>query len=173
MKDTSSNSQQIILIGFMGCGKSTLGKKLANKMNVQFLDSDKEIEKSVGFSVSEIFEKHGEDYFRKLEHEFLLKLKKEEKFVLSTGGGMPCFNDNIKLLKEIGDTIYLKLSPNELTRRLLAAKTKRPLVEQKSPEELLTFVSNKLEERNHFYLQASFILNGKEQNVKHILDLLS
>lgn len=165
--------KNIILVGFMGCGKSTLGKKLAKKMNVPFLDSDHEIETASGLSISEIFEKHGETYFRNLEREFLMKLDPNDKFVLSTGGGMPCFNDNMNRLNELGVVLYLKLSPQELTKRLLVAKTKRPLIEGKTAEELMHFISERLEVRNEFYTKASFLLKGKEQNVKHILEILS
>lgn len=166
--------KSIILVGFMGCGKSTLGKKLAKKLNVPFLDSDHEIEASAGLSVSQIFEKHGETYFRNLEREFLMKLNPNDNFVLSTGGGMPCLNENMNRLNELGAVLYLKLSPQELTKRLLAAKkTKRPLIEGKTAEDLQLFIAERLEARNQFYLQAPFILKGKEQNVKHILEILS
>lgn len=129
--------QNIVLVGFMGCGKSTLGKKIAKKLNIPFIDSDQEIERLEGISVSEIFALKGEKYFRKLEHDFLLKLKESqsntaEKIVLSCGGGMPCFFDNMQLLNELGASFYVKLSAFELAKRLTLAKTKRPLIQGKS-----------------------------------------
>lgn len=170
--------QNVILVGFMGCGKSTLGKKLAKKLNIPFIDSDSEIERLEGNPVSEIFAKKGEKYFRKLENDFLLKLNESQNnipksFVLSCGGGMPCFYDNIEILNELGKSFYVKLSAFELTRRLMLAKTKRPLIEGKTEEELLLFIKNKLSERSVFYEQAKFILIGKEQNIGSILQKLA
>ncbi len=164
--------QNIILIGFMGCGKSTLGKKLAKKFNFEFLDSDKEIEKNENLTVSEIFEKYGERYFRDLEKNFLLSIQDKKNIVLSTGGGLPCFNENMNLLNTLGTTLYIKLHPIELTKRILDSKTVRPLAKDKSKEELYTFVYELLQKREVFYSKATYILSGKEQNVKFIEDLI-
>lgn len=170
--------QNVILVGFMGCGKSTLGKKLAKKLNIHFIDSDSEIERLEGIPVSEIFAKKGEEYFRQLEHDFLLQLKASQvhsnsSFVLSCGGGMPCFHDNMNLLQEIGTIFYIKLNAIELTKRLTLAKTIRPLVKGKSEDELLHFIQNKLAERSTFYEKANVVLSGKEQNPTSILQKLA
>jgi shikimate kinase len=164
--------QNIVLIGFMASGKSTLGKKLAKKLNFEFIDSDKEIEKLHGKSISEIFSEFGESAFREMENKFIHSLQEKKNFVLSTGGGLPCFFDNILLLNELGQTFYLKLSSKELTKRILNAKNERPLAKGKSREELFDFVNNLLSEREKFYFQATKTLIGREQNIKFIIENL-
>ena len=136
---------KIILIGFMGCGKSTLGKKLANRLNIPFIDSDNEIEKIHKKTVGEIFGEHGESGFREMEMEFINTLDSLDGFVLATGGGMPCFNDAMTQLNEIGETFYLERSAKELAHRLSHAKKKRPLIEGLSNDDLLEFIEDKLE----------------------------
>ena len=118
----------IILIGYMGSGKSTLGRKIARKLNYEFLDTDSAIEEKEGLTIAAIFEQFGEVHFRKLETNILLSLKGKEKIVIATGGGMPCFNGNMNLLNELGRTFYLKRSVNELVHRLVNAKRVRPLI---------------------------------------------
>ncbi len=165
--------KNIVLIGFMGCGKSTLGNKLARKLNYRFLDSDEEIERISGRTVSQLFDEFGEKHFRELENEYLKSLKSEKGIVLSTGGGMPCFNNNMDLIRELGTSFYLKLSPYELANRLQKAKSVRPLVAGKNEEELYFFVKEMLAQRSEYYLQADFVLNGKSQNINHILGLMA
>jgi shikimate kinase len=165
--------KNIVLIGFMGCGKSTLGKKLASKLNYHFIDSDSEIEQATGMSISQLFDTYGEDYFRDLESDFLETIKDKQQIVLSTGGGMPCFNKNIEKINVIGDSFYMKLSPYELAKRLFHAKKKRPLIQQFEDEEALYYyIKEKLNERKSFYEQAHFTLNGKQQNVQSLLEKL-
>jgi shikimate kinase len=156
----------------MASGKTTLGKKLAQKLNFEFIDSDHEIEKQTGKKISEIFSEQGENAFRELENQFVKSLIGKTNIVLSTGGGLPCFHDNISLINNLGQSFYLKLSPMELTKRILNAKTIRPLAQGKTPEELLLFVENLLSQREKFYAQAQHTLSGKEQNVKFILENL-
>lgn len=157
----------------MGCGKSTLGKKLARKAGYDFLDSDSEIEKATKLSVSEIFEQYGESYFRDLESDFLDTIKGKSRIVLSTGGGMPCYNDNMFKIKEFGASFYLKLSPFELTRRLREAKVQRPLLATfKTEDDLYYYIKDKLGERRAFYEMADYTLNGKQQHVNEILTSL-
>lgn len=163
--------KNIILIGFMGSGKSTLGKKLAKKLNCRFIDSDMEIEALERMPVAEIFETKGEDYFRQCEKELLHSIRSESQFVLSTGGGMPCFGDNMEKIKTLGTTFYLYLSPKELTKRIRNAKTVRPLAQNKSEEELLIYIEKLLASRGFFYSQADYTLKGKEQQVNCILEL--
>ncbi|HIP32509.1 MAG TPA: shikimate kinase [Crocinitomicaceae bacterium] len=163
---------RIILIGFMGCGKSTLGKKLANRLDVPFIDSDKEIEKSHHKTVGEIFGEYGESGFREMESDFVDSLKEKESFVLATGGGMPCFNYVIGRLNEIGETFYLERSAKELTHRLANAKTKRPLLDSLSEDDLLTFIEERLEERKEHYKKADVILSRDEQNVNEMIRLI-
>ena len=146
-------SQKIILIGYMGSGKSTLGEKLARELKVPFIDSDEVIEQIAKMDVSTIFKTQGEDVFRKMESMFLESLINIPAFVLSTGGGMPCFNNNMEVLNELGNTIYLKNSSEGLADRLMIAKSNRPLIEGKSETELIQFIEENLIKREPFILK--------------------
>lgn len=157
----------------MGCGKSTLGKNLAKKLNLEFIDSDLEIEKMENLSISDIFQKNGENYFRDLEKEYLYSILDKKNILLSTGGGLPCFNNNIDLLKKMGTTFYLKLNAIELTKRIINSKTKRPLTINKKEDEVYSFVKKTLNEREKVYQQADYVLTGKNQTVKYILEILT
>lgn len=162
----------IILIGFMASGKSTLGKKLANKLNIPFIDSDQKIEELTGKNIEAIFHEKGEEVFRQLEKEFIKSFPFPESCILSTGGGMPCFNDNIDLLKKKGIVFYLQRPAKEIVNRLLNAKEKRPLVEGKSEAQLLEYIESTLKEREEFYLQAHHVLEREEQTVDEIIELM-
>ena len=131
-------SKKIILIGFMGSGKTTFGKKLASKMNLPFIDSDMEISMNENKSINEIFEAYGENHFRDLESAFIKNLKDtNEGFILSTGGGLPCFGDNMEVLNQLGTTIYLEMNPKALLKRLENGLDERPLLKDLSENELL------------------------------------
>jgi len=164
--------ERVILVGFMGCGKTTLGKKLANKLSLPFIDSDSDIEKRYQQSIGELFTRYGESHFRETERQFIDPLFEESAFVLATGGGMPCFGDNMELLKQLGTTFYLERSPKELVNRLIQSKTKRPLLEGMSADELTNYVERKLAEREIYYHQADFTLGRDEQNVNAIQKIL-
>ena len=165
---------RIFLVGFMGSGKSTLGKKLANKLKLQFLDLDQLIEKQEYCTVTEIFKNKGEDYFRALETAVLKDLvQTNTDFVLSLGGGTPCFNNNMEFINSIGTSIYLKYNAGILTSRLLAAKQERPLIAGKNAEELKQFVDDLLTQRESFYLQSKFIVEGATISVNEILNKLN
>jgi shikimate kinase len=164
---------RIILIGFMGSGKTTLGKKLARKLELPFIDSDQAIEEQHQRSIGELFAEQGEAHFRTLEREFIEKLLSQSvSFVLSTGGGMPCFGNHMELLKQLGTTLYLKRSPKELANRLQNAKTVRPLIKDIDEDELPGFIEERLKEREGYYNQAELILDREEQDVKRLLPLL-
>ncbi len=150
----------IYLIGFMGCGKTTVGKKLASKLGKPFIDLDLQIEEEQGRSIRQIFEEFGEDYFRKLESETLKSISKLESFVLSVGGGTPCHSGNIDFMKKTGLTIYLEMTPAQLASRIRQNKSKRPLVKDLNDSELLEFVRIKLEERRLFYEKAHWVVDG-------------
>ena len=120
---------KIFLIGFMGCGKSTLGKKLALKLGYTFVDIDKEIERMVNMSISEYFQKHGEEAFRELESSALKTINLPENSIIATGGGAPCFFDNLQWMNENGTTIYLSLSPKALAKRLENDTEQRPVLQ--------------------------------------------
>lgn len=126
--------ENIILIGYMGCGKTTTGKNLARTCNMQFMDTDEEIEKQQGKAISEIFAQQGEMAFRDMETAFLSKLLQEQaqSLVISTGGGMPLRGENKELLQKLGSVIYLKASPNIIYERV-KGDTKRPLLQCDNP----------------------------------------
>lgn len=138
----------------MGSGKSTIGRKLAQKLNLDFIDLDTYIESRNFKTVSQIFKDLGEDGFRQLEHKALLEVSQFENVVIATGGGAPCFYDNIEIIKKTGFSIYLKGTPQLLAERLLRSKTERPLIKNKSKEELMTFITDALEHRSPWYEQA-------------------
>ncbi len=157
----------------MGSGKTTLGKKLANHLNKEFIDLDKEIEKQTQKSITEIFEKEGEAYFRKIEKEVLEKFcNNQQSFVMALGGGTPCFYNNMELINKSGVSIYINYNAGILASRLKSAKIVRPLVEGKSEDELKLYIENTLLERAVFYTQSQFTLNKDNIKVEDVLALL-
>jgi len=148
---------RVILVGYMGSGKSSLGKRLARALEIPFIDSDIEISRKYGKTIPEIFETEGEKSFRELEKELVYALYDTQSFVLATGGGMPCFNGLMTDLNDLGTTIYLKQSAENLAKRLTVSKTKRPLIEKhKECGTLVSFIENHLLERNPIYSNAKF-----------------
>lgn len=152
--------QQFFLIGYMGSGKTTVGKRLARKLNLQFIDMDLFIENRYRKSISAIFEEKGEAGFREIERKALREVVDFENIVISTGGGLPCFFDNMDLMNQSGITIYLKASVDELVERLRTGKQKRPLVKDKNPEELKDFITVNLEKREEFYSKATLVFES-------------
>src|SRR5215510_8108006 len=131
---------KIFLVGFMGSGKSTLAEKLSELMDVSFIDLDSKIEESEGKSVNEIFKERGEEYFRSLEAEALRKTARVRDAIIATGGGAPCFNDNMEWMNENGVTVYLKAEPGELYHRLLKERETRPLLASLGDVALFDFI---------------------------------
>jgi len=164
---------KVFLIGFMGSGKTTLGRKLAARMNYEFIDLDHVLEKQVELSIAEYFTLFGEPSFRKLEGEVLRKTPYPENAIISTGGGLPCHSDNMEWIKANGTSIYIKLSPKTLADRLEAGKEERPLLQDKHGDALITFIENKLNEREAFYSQANIIVDGLSLTAERLQDILS
>lgn len=146
------------LIGYMGCGKSSIGRPLARRLGMRFLDMDIEIEQRAGMSVSEFFAQAGEQAFREMEREVLRELPTQEAMVVATGGGTPCFFDNMELMNRLGVTLYFKLSAAHLTVRLEQGKSKRPLLRDKNQQELECFIEQALLQREPFYNQAKVVV---------------
>lgn len=163
---------RIFLIGFMGCGKTTLGKKLAKHLNYNFIDLDSYIEKTTNKTITEIFENKGEKKFRIVEKESLMEVCKKDNLVIATGGGTPCFFDNMQKILDNGKAIYLKMEIEDLLERLETEKSQRPLIENKSAKELENFIRNKLSEREYFYKKSNYILQGKSICEKEIQNLI-
>jgi shikimate kinase len=165
---------RVFLIGYMGSGKTTVGKLLAEKLGYSFIDMDAHIEEKYFKSVSEIFAKLGEQEFRKLEKNCLCEIAEFENVVISTGGGTPCFFNNMEYMNAHGLTIYLKLSAKELANRLEHSREgKRPLLADRKGEELIQFISEGLAWREPFYIQAGLSVNSEDENVvSQICDFL-
>jgi shikimate kinase len=151
---------RIILIGFMGSGKSVTGKKLAAKLDCDFFDLDNLIEERYKMTIPALFAKFGEEQFRKLESKALKEILKTDNYVLSCGGGTPCFNNNMKLIKKAGISIYLKMTPKALSNRLARSYKKRPLIKDLPKEQLPDTIEIMLENRERFYNQSNITVNG-------------
>ena len=151
--------QRIILIGYMGAGKTTVGKALAKALGLQFYDLDWYIEARMHKTVPQIFAERGEEGFRQVERNRLHEAAEFEDVVLSCGGGTPCFFDNIDYMNRQGSVVYLKAGPEVLYRHLLMGKTERPLIKGKSPEELIAFIRRQLADREPYYSKAAHTLN--------------
>ena len=151
--------KRVILIGYMGSGKTTLGKALSKATGMMFYDLDWYIESRMRKSVSQIFSEQGEDAFRKIEYNMLHEVAEFENVIISCGGGTPCFFDNIDYLNQQGDVVYLKANPETLCNHLAMAKTERPLLKDKSREELVDYITEHLEERAPFYEKANHVLD--------------
>lgn len=168
-----SKPNKIVLVGFMGSGKTTLGKKLANKLGYAFFDLDELIEEQEKLSISEIFSKQGENYFRTVEQKILNdKLVTNQPLVLSVGGGTPCFFDNMEFINKQATSIYLKYNAGMLYSRLSSAKAKRPLLTEKSDEELKDFIKKTLSEREGFYNQSKIVVESNNITVDTIFHQL-
>lgn len=176
----SSENKKIVLIGYMGSGKSTIGKALAEKLDFPFIDLDFEIEKLEKKTMADIFSKKGEIYFRKLENQMLKEiLSKSGKLVLAAGGGTPCYADSLEYILHQEDTslIYLKVSLQELTARLSLDKANRPmLVHLEKEEDVEDFIRKHLFERSYYYSQAPIVImnenRAEDDIVKEITERL-
>jgi shikimate kinase len=157
-----SSPERIYIVGFMGCGKTTAGKKLAARLGWQFIDLDREAERIAGMKIPEIFESLGEEFFRKTEQQALKSLSSSYHTVISTGGGAPCHGDNMDHMVSSGLTIYIKLTPAGLRNRLLKSKNERPLLKGLDSDEMLVFIEKKLSEREQFYERAEIIIEGSD-----------
>nr|WP_320036885.1 shikimate kinase [uncultured Bacteroides sp.] len=153
---------RIFLIGYMGAGKTTLGKAFAREMNLSFVDQDWYIEERFHKTVQEIFAERGEQGFRELERQMLHEIAEFEDVVISTGGGAPCFYDNMDFMNQKGDTVFLNVTPEVLFSRLKMASQNRPILRGKSNEELKAFIAKTLEKRAPFYSKAKYIFNADE-----------
>lgn len=146
--------KRIIFVGYMGAGKTTIGHALSKATGLPFYDLDWYIETRMHRSVKQIFDEKGEDGFRKIEHNMLHELAEFEDVIISCGGGTPCFFDNMDYLNRQGETVYLKATPDVLYGHLHMGKTVRPLLQDKTPEEVKAFIISQLEKREPFYAQA-------------------
>ena len=152
---------RVFLVGYMGSGKSTIGKFLARDLGWQFIDMDDLFEQNAGCSISDFFAQHGQDAFRQAEADLLRQLASADKAVIATGGGAPCFHSNMEVMNNAGLTIYINVLPVDLARRLAPAKAHRPILADKSDDELESFIAQQLQTRDPFYRQAKMTVDGE------------
>ena len=170
---------KVILIGYMAVGKSTVAGVLSSKTGINYVELDELIEKKCNLNIDQIFKSKGEIYFRKIEHEIFTQLvENEQRLIISTGGGTPCYADNhLRLNFKNTLSIYLKASLPILVERLKLEKNKRPLVASLANEELMEFVAKQLFERSYFYNQATYVLDTDNKNAdmisQEIIELLN
>ncbi|NJB82350.1 shikimate kinase [Wenyingzhuangia aestuarii] len=160
---------KLVLLGYMGCGKSAISKSLSHHLKFKRIDLDDYIEEKEGMLIAEIFSTKGEIYFRKLETTCLQELLDgKEEFILSLGGGTPCFGNNMELINQKSTSVYLSANIPTLVDRLLPEKSKRPLIARISNEDLPEFIGKHLFERRHYYLQAKVAVSVDNKSVNTI-----
>ena len=153
------NPTRIILLGYMGAEKTTVGKALSKDLGMMFYDLDWYIENRMHMTVKEIFDERGEEGFRKIESNMLHEVAEFEDVIISCGGGTPCFFDNMDYMNRQGETIYLKATPDVLYKHLKMGRTVRPLLLNKTPDEVREFVGKQLAERETYYNKAKHVLD--------------
>lgn len=164
--EISKNSMKIFLTGFMGSGKTFIGSMLAKKCSMRFIDMDEMIEKRTGKTIVEIFHLQGESAFREVEKEVLqVIINDAENCVVSSGGGTACFYDNMELMNKSGITVYIKLSPDMLFKRLQNDLQNRPLLAGQA--DLKTFITEKLAEREKFYKRSKYIIKVNNKDTEN------
>ena len=162
---------KVVLVGYMASGKSTIGKILAHSLEIDFIDLDSAIALEIGLTIPEIFKNNGELFFRKMETQVLNKLLKSKKsFVLATGGGTPCYGNNMKLISELAtNSFYLKLPILSLVERIIKKKNARPLVAHIVDEDLPEFIGKHLFERSLYYSNAKTTINCDKKSIEEIV----
>lgn len=164
---------RLFLIGFMGSGKSTMGRALASQLDLTFIDLDSFLEEKYFKTIPQIFAEEGEEGFRKKERKVLEEVCSFDNVIVATGGGAPCFFDNMDLMNNSGYCIFLDVQVSSLVSRLLHARVERPLIKGKSAEELEAFIGLTMEKRRPFYEKAKYILRGSEITTNQIIELLT
>ena len=164
---------KIFLVGFMGCGKSTLGRRLAARLGYKFVDLAELFEKREGTIIAKYFVSHGEEAFRAEESKILKGTDFSEKTIISTGGGLPCYFDHMEWMNANGKVIYIQLPPKALASRLEHGKEERPLLNGKHGDDLVTFIAEKLAERETHYLKAGIIADGLSLTAERLEEILA
>jgi shikimate kinase len=162
---------KIYLIGFMGSGKTYWGKKLSEKLQLPFFDSDEQIVNSEGKSVNDIFEQNGEEYFRLKEKGILhIITESHSSFVMACGGGSPCYFNNIDYMNKSGTTVWLNTPLSILFQRLVQEKNERPLVKKLTDDQLRSFITKKFADRKIYYEQAEVVIDDEEISLDHFIE---
>lgn len=168
--------KRIIIIGYMGSGKTTVGHALSQELGLPFYDLDWYIETRMHCTVKQIFDEKGEEGFRKIEHNLLHEVAEFEDVIISCGGGTPCFFDNIDYINRQGETVYLKCTTDVLYKHLKMGKTVRPLLLNKTHDEVKTFIEAQLKQREPFYAKAKHIVDvslmDNKEKIKTTVDAI-
>ena len=168
--------KRIIIIGYMGSGKTTVGHALSQELGLPFYDLDWYIETRMHRTVKQIFDEKGEEGFRKIEHNLLHEVAEFEDVIISCGGGTPCFFDNIDYINRQGETVYLKCTTDVLYKHLKMGKPVRPLLLNKTPDEVKTFIEAQLKQREPFYAKAKHIVDvslmDNKEKIKTTVDAI-
>jgi len=162
---------KIFLIGLMGSGKTYWAQRLANLLETDWIDLDQQIEKATEMTVKEIFATEGEAFFRIKERDTLRQFAAVNNLVIATGGGTPCFHNNMQWMNENGITVWLHPDPDEMVTRLKRGKHKRPLISHLEDEELKEFIINKIKEREPFYSLARYHVHGNDISLETFTQL--
>ena len=165
-------NMKYFLVGFMGSGKSKIGKEISKRNSISFFDLDVIIEEEENKSILKIFEEHGESYFRKLEKKALHKIIRKDNILVATGGGTPCYYNSMDTMNTVGKTIYLSCSEAILYRRIIQKTKKRPLINNLSRKKLKVFIKETLQRRRYFYEKANYIVNSNKENIEEIIKIL-
>ena len=161
----------ISLIGYMGSGKSHISKVLSDKLHLKLIDLDHEISLKNKLTIPQIFEKKGEIYFRKQERELLEEIfATKDQLILSVGGGTPAYYNNVEVINQHSESIFLRTSVKTLTERLLKQKQKRPLIANIADEDLPEFIAKHLFERNFYYSKAKYTVDTDDKEVGDIVE---
>lgn len=164
---------RLYLIGYMGCGKSTIGRKIARYAHLRFVDTDSLVEQREQATVADVITYHGEEYFRGVEHSVLQSTAEEDNLVVSTGGGLPVWGDNMARIGELGVSIYLRRSPQNIISRLSPyGRQKRPKFRGLNDEQLLAFMTSHMAEREPIYSQADITIECDMMADSEIIDLI-
>lgn len=156
--------KNVVLVGFPGSGKTTIGKQLATQLGLRFVDLDAAIEEKYHTTIPQLFNKYGEFVFRKCEYATLTQVLQDNNMLLSTGGGTPCFHDAMDVINQHSISIYIKLSEDTLFDRLKDSRKKRPLTQHLNDEELRRFVKETLSFRKDYYEKAQLTLSEMDVN---------
>ena len=162
--------KSIILIGYMGAGKTTLGKALARNLGRDFCDLDWYIEARYRKSIAGIFSERGEDGFRQIERNMLHEVAEFQDNIIAVGGGTPCYFDNMDYMNDNAETVYIKASVSTLIEHIHISHTKRPLLEGKSDEELVDYINDSLQKREPYYMKANHILHIETIHLQEEID---
>lgn len=162
----------IVLVGFPGSGKSSVGRRLAARLSLPFYDTDSYFEAKYHITISDFFTKYGEDFFRICEHQVLTELLSLPPCVIATGGGTPCYADSMQQINNLAISVYLKLSPHSLLDRLSHSKKVRPLLIGKAPDQIVGFISETLPMREIFYSQAKICVKGESLQISELVNTL-